>query len=520
MPANYVSPEKLAEHQAHIRKLEEELQAERNLRREADGEIIKLRATVNGVQLNDGEVHDLLAKQLESAPTKMIESNDDGAETEDDEEEVEPPKESMNGAPAPSSVAPEVTGADVQQERLQQAKTPQPDPSKRPELEQTRLSQSASDVMNALNKLGLGGGDKINRRNFLLKSPSEYLPMIRRGFTRGAEDEDDAASQVISVGWKVEVRNRKEREELLRDEVDRFEIKMKRFSGMLEEGIDVTMWQLSRKVELGGQEKDEFGLKSTAVSVQLMKRGDLYVQSQLNFTLRGGYLSKAIGRRKADKAALEPLALYDILEVKAGCSGYDHNDLPSSGKSKTKKSKGDNRQSSLFLTIKATPTPEASFRSYILKFKSRGARNDTLNGLRSMLADMQIHEGVSISSMQNTEEEDDDETEIMVPLSEVHNAINREREAYDRLLLLLLQGQEDLKEKEDELLSMRGKLETVMEESSEKDRVQANDSRLIMQLSKKLETLLMDNEDLRDQNDRLNSRLVVVECEKMNLMSN
>jgi len=137
-----------------------------------------------------------------------------------------------------------------------------------------------------------------------------------------------------------------------------------------------------------------------------------------------------------------------------------------------------------------------------------------------MLADMQIHEGVSISSMQNTEEEDDDETEIMVPLSEVHNAINREREAYDRLLLLLLQGQEDLKEKEDELLSMRGKLETVMEESSEKDRVQANDSRLIMQLSKKLETLLMDNEDLRDQNDRLNSRLVVVECEKMNLMSN
>ena len=37
-----------------------------------------------------------------------------------------------------------------------------------------------------------------------------------------------------------------------------------------------------------------------------------------------------------------------------------------------------------------------------------------------------------------------------------------------------------------------------------------------MQLSKKLETLLMDNEDLRDQNDRLNTRLVTIECEKMN----
>ena len=47
----------------------------------------------------------------------------------------------------------------------------------------------------------------------------------------------------------------------------------------------------------------------------------------------------------------------------------------------------------------------------------------------------------------------------------------------------------------------------------------ANDSKLIMQLSKKLETLLMDNEDLRDQNDRLNTRLIAAECEKMNMMA-
>jgi len=31
---------------------------------------------------------------------------------------------------------------------------------------------------------------------------------------------------------------------------------------------------------------------------------------------------------------------------------------------------------------------------------------------------------------------------------------------------------------------------------------------------------LMDNEDLRDQNDRLNDRLVAIESEKMNIMSN
>jgi hypothetical protein len=163
----------------------------------------------------------------------------------------------------------------------------------------------------------------------------------------------------------------------------------------------------------------------------------------------------------------------------------------------------------------------AASRSYILRFKSRSARNDLLNGLRSVLADMQIHEGVSVSGLHSSDEamDYDDEQDVMVPLGAVHKVLNREREAYDRILLMLLQGFEDLKDKEDELLKLRSKLENVIEESAEKDRVQANDSKLIMQLSKKLETLLMDNEDLRDQNDRLNTRLIAAECEKMNMMA-
>ena len=219
----------------------------------------------------------------------------------------------------------------------------------------------------------------------------------------------------------------------------------------------------------------------------------------------------------------------EILEVKAGCSGFDHTELPAAAgrekksKSKSKKSKGEseNGQTSLFLTVKATPTPIAHERSYIIRFKSRSARNDVLHGLRSVLADMQIQEGVSISGLHfNQQAGDRDDEQIMVPLSAVNQVINKEREAYDRILLMLLQGGEDLKEKEDELLGLRSKLESVVQESAEKDRVQANDSKLIIQLSKKLETLLMDNEDLRDQNDRLNTRLVAVECEKMNILAN
>jgi len=479
MPANYVSPEIVAEHRAHVARLEQELDTEMRLRVEADGEIMKLREKlISGFK--DGDAFSRIDEDMSDTESTITSTH--------------------NGSQRPESI-----------KTVETPQAKEDDTRKYPEV-----ATALGKILPEGRSNRAPGEEKQNdKRGFLLKSPSEYLPMIRRGFSMTEKKEE----QVVSVGWKVEVRNRKEREELLRDEVDRFEIKMKRFGSMLEEGIDVTMWQLSRKIELGGSEKDEFGLKSTAVTVKMHKRGDMYVQAVLNFALRGGYISKAIGRHRSSKAALEPLSLYDILEVKAGCSGYDHSQLPTSSKSsKAKKSKNDNKQASLFLTIKATPTPEASFRSYIFKFKSRSVRNDVLNGLRSILADMQIYEGVSISQIQDNSE-DEEADKVMVPLGEVHKAINRERELYDRLLLLLLQGQEDLQEKEDELMHMGKKLDQVVRDSVDKDRVQANDSKLIMQLSKKLETLLMDNEDLRDQNDRLNSRLVSVECEKMNLMS-
>jgi myosin heavy subunit len=68
LPADYVSPEVLAKHKRHLARLEEELREERQHRRQADGEIIKLRAAINGVELTDAEVHDLLAQKLQQAP--------------------------------------------------------------------------------------------------------------------------------------------------------------------------------------------------------------------------------------------------------------------------------------------------------------------------------------------------------------------------------------------------------------------------------------------------------------------
>jgi myosin-5 len=66
-PSNFVSPEVLVKHKKTLSKLEQQLRLEKKLRRDADGEVIKLRAAINGVQLSDAEVKDLLLKKQQEA---------------------------------------------------------------------------------------------------------------------------------------------------------------------------------------------------------------------------------------------------------------------------------------------------------------------------------------------------------------------------------------------------------------------------------------------------------------------
>lgn len=82
------------------------------------------------------------------------------------------------------------------------------------------------------------------------------------------------------------------------DGVHQFEIKMKKFNHLLEEGVETVMWQLNRSAEQAASD-DEFAVKASHVTIKMQRKGDLYLQSVLNFNLRGGYLSKAIGRNRA-----------------------------------------------------------------------------------------------------------------------------------------------------------------------------------------------------------------------------
>jgi hypothetical protein len=56
----------------------------------------------------------------------------------------------------------------------------------------------------------LGKSEKPGMKD-LLRSPSDYFPMIRRGQSTNLEEKE-----VVSTGWNMEVTSRKEREEALR----------------------------------------------------------------------------------------------------------------------------------------------------------------------------------------------------------------------------------------------------------------------------------------------------------------
>lgn len=83
-----------------------------------------------------------------------------------------------------------------------------------------------------------------------------------------------------------------------REEAHQFELKLKKFANVLEQGIELTMWQMNRNVDFGSNPKDEFTLKGSQVQLKLERRGEFLVQAALTFSMKGGYLQKALNRRR------------------------------------------------------------------------------------------------------------------------------------------------------------------------------------------------------------------------------
>lgn len=88
-----------------------------------------------------------------------------------------------------------------------------------------------------------------------------------------------------------------------------FEAKVRKFYPLLEEGIEVTVWQLNTSTEVGvdaATEGEDFVTKSSTMTLKLHRKGDLLVQSVLTFNSTGGYLSKALGRHRSESLITFP----------------------------------------------------------------------------------------------------------------------------------------------------------------------------------------------------------------------
>lgn len=76
----------------------------------------------------------------------------------------------------------------------------------------TSLQAALADGMASVFGGAKSEEEKDDRQRFSLASVDNLLPKIRRGFAGEEQKEDDA----MVVGWKSEVRSRKDREEVLR----------------------------------------------------------------------------------------------------------------------------------------------------------------------------------------------------------------------------------------------------------------------------------------------------------------
>jgi len=325
----------------------------------------------------------------------------------------------------------------------------------------------------------------------------------------------------IDFESKMGVTNRKERLKALRDDVRRFEVKLQQFYSKIEEGFEVTMWQLNIINDDSEIKEIRFTQKATLVHMKMINKENSLINAVITFTIIRGYFRKVIGRHR-DESGILSLPLHEIIEIKAGCQGIDHMKLPNSRKTKG----SDSKHISHFLTVKAEPTPTLSSRIYYFKLKSKTARNNLLMGLRGFLADFQINEVINNSSSgilkdslvnfskcipgENLWEDSlkinhqiNSNDDVMIPLSEVHKTLDKERKSYDRVLLMLLQGTCDLSENEDSISVLQGKLCSFNTEA------EVNNG-LVMRLNEKIESLVSENEVLRYENKNLNNRLVTI----------
>eukprot|EP00636_Phaeomonas_parva_P008121 CAMPEP_0118859652 /NCGR_PEP_ID=MMETSP1163-20130328/5809_1 /TAXON_ID=124430 /ORGANISM="Phaeomonas parva, Strain CCMP2877" /LENGTH=1781 /DNA_ID=CAMNT_0006793275 /DNA_START=180 /DNA_END=5525 /DNA_ORIENTATION=- len=93
--------------------------------------------------------------------------------------------------------------------------------------------------------------------------------------------------------------------------------------------------------------------------------------------------------------------------------------------------------------------------------------------------------------------------DIMVKLTDVQRTITAERLNYEKLMIQMLENQNDLNDKEDEIGNLKRSLEDMRSLLTSRDDAIRNDSQVRMRLGKRIEDLENDQSILQEENEKL-----------------
>jgi ABC-type uncharacterized transport system ATPase subunit len=95
-------------------------------------------------------------------------------------------------------------------------------------------------------------------------------------------------------------------------------------------------------------------------------------------------------------------------------------------------------------------------------------------------------------------------------VDELKRALTAENEKYERLMMQTLAMTNDLNEREDQIIALK-KREAALEENLKiRERMYAQDAQVRLQLGKRLEQVLMDKEEIKDELDNLKAHLDII----------
>jgi chromosome segregation ATPase len=94
--------------------------------------------------------------------------------------------------------------------------------------------------------------------------------------------------------------------------------------------------------------------------------------------------------------------------------------------------------------------------------------------------------------------------------SDVKRQLLVERSNYEKLMVQMLVLTNDLNEREDHIIAMKKREAAFEEQLASKEKMYEQDAKVRMQLGKRLEDVLMDKEEIKDELDNLKAQLEMI----------